>query len=221
MDQSATHARKFKVGLCESQPATAEGLRSLLETTDHLECVWAAPQPAVAMQLTRQLQVDVLLLDKHTGQQAVIRCLEQLRSQSPPTAAVVWGASLGEAEGLLYLQAGARGLLKKTAGLPLIVQCLTAVARGAVWIDENVAPGEEKPAESLHQLTPREHQVLELVRQGLRNREIAAALGIRPGTVKIHLRHIFEKTGIHGRYTLALNLLAAQPAERTQRAEVA
>lgn len=221
MDQSTTDGRKFKVGLCESQPATAEGLRSLLETTDHLECVWAVSHLAIAMQLARQSQADVLLLDKHMGHQAVIRWLRELPIQSPATAAVVWGASLGEAEGLLYLQAGARGLLKKTAGLPLIVQCLTAVARGAVWIDESVAPGEEKPAESLHQLTPREQQVLELVRQGLRNREIAAALGIRPGTVKIHLRHIFEKTGIHGRYTLALNLLAAKSAEKTRRAEVA
>jgi DNA-binding CsgD family transcriptional regulator len=39
----------------------------------------------------------------------------------------------------------------------------------------------------------------------LKNKEIAADLGIRPGTVKIHLKHIFEKTGVHGRYGLALN----------------
>lgn len=221
MDESANHASKIRVGLCESQPATAEGLRSLLESTDQLKCVWAVSHLALALQLARQSQVDVLVLDKHLGQQMVIRCLEELRNQCPATAPVVWGASLGEAEGLLYLRAGARGVLKKTAGLSLIVQCLQAVACGSVWIDENVASGGDKSAESLHQLTPREQQVLELVRQGLRNREIASALGIRPGTVKIHLRHIFEKTGIHGRYTLALNLLAARPAERTRRAEVA
>jgi DNA-binding NarL/FixJ family response regulator len=54
-------------------------------------------------------------------------------------------------------------------------------------------------------LTERERQVLTLVEQGLKNKEIAADLGIRPGTVKIHLKHIFEKTGVHGRYGLALN----------------
>jgi len=53
-------------------------------------------------------------------------------------------------------------------------------------------------------LTPREQQVLELVEQGMKNTEIARELGIRPGTVKIHLKHIFEKTGVRGRYGLAL-----------------
>jgi two-component system nitrate/nitrite response regulator NarL len=47
--------------------------------------------------------------------------------------------------------------------------------------------------------------VLELVEQGCKNKEIASELGIRPGTVKIHLKHIFEKTGVRGRYGLALS----------------
>lgn len=54
-------------------------------------------------------------------------------------------------------------------------------------------------------LTARERQVLELVEQGMRNKEIADVLRIRPGTVKIHMKHIFEKTGVRGRYGLALN----------------
>ena len=54
-------------------------------------------------------------------------------------------------------------------------------------------------------LTPRESQVMELVEHGLKNKDIAASLGIRTGTVKIHLKHIFEKTGIRGRYGLALS----------------
>ena len=55
------------------------------------------------------------------------------------------------------------------------------------------------------ELTTREQQVLDLVEQGFKNKEIATELGIRPGTVKIHLKHIFEKTGIRGRYGLALS----------------
>ena len=53
-------------------------------------------------------------------------------------------------------------------------------------------------------LTARERQVFELVEQGLTNKEAAKALRIQPGTVKIHLKHIFEKTGVRGRYSLAL-----------------
>jgi len=58
---------------------------------------------------------------------------------------------------------------------------------------------------SRSELTAREHQVLELVEQGSKNKEIALELGIRPGTVKIHLKHIFEKTGVRGRYGLAIS----------------
>ena len=54
-------------------------------------------------------------------------------------------------------------------------------------------------------LTPREVQVMDLVERGYKNREIGQSLGIRTGTVKIHLKHIFEKTGIRGRYGLALS----------------
>jgi DNA-binding NarL/FixJ family response regulator len=54
-------------------------------------------------------------------------------------------------------------------------------------------------------LTFREMQVMELVERGMKNKEIGAQLGIRSGTVKIHLKHIFEKTGIRGRYGLALS----------------
>ena len=54
-------------------------------------------------------------------------------------------------------------------------------------------------------LTTRELQVVDLVERGMKNREIGGALGIQTGTVKIHLKHIFEKTGIRGRYGLALN----------------
>ena len=53
-------------------------------------------------------------------------------------------------------------------------------------------------------LTAREVQVMELVEKGMKNKEVGDSLGIRTGTVKIHLKHIFEKTGIRGRYGLAL-----------------
>lgn len=55
-----------------------------------------------------------------------------------------------------------------------------------------------------HSLTGREREVLDLVGRGMRNREIADELGIQPGTVKVHLKHIFEKTGAADRYELAL-----------------
>ena len=65
-------------------------------------------------------------------------------------------------------------------------------------------------------LTPREQQVAELVSKGMKNREIAEALSIATGTVKIHLMHIFEKTGIRDRFELALHglRLACEPTRK-------
>ena len=94
----------------------------------------------------------------------------------------------------------------RTPGLDSVLDCIRTVARGECWMPDPVSEAVMQPRyPSRSGLTPREHQVLELVELGCRNREIAQALGIRPGTVKIHLKHIFEKTGIHGRYGLALS----------------
>ena len=130
----------------------------------------------------------------------------------PPTAAqrpmprpVVWGVSMTEAEALRFLQAGARGILRKSTTPSNMINCFRTVLTGKNWMEDAVF--REHPREDRHprsELTPREQQVMELVEHGLKNREIARELGIRPGTVKIHLKHIFEKTGVRGRYGLAL-----------------
>jgi DNA-binding NarL/FixJ family response regulator len=111
-----------------------------------------------------------------------------------------------EAEALRFLQAGARGILRKTATIPMVVACLRTVAAGRSWMEDCVFRDSTRSDRyPRSELTSRERQVLELVEQGSKNKEIAEELGIRPGTVKIHLKHIFEKTGVRGRYGLALS----------------
>ncbi len=197
---------KHYVGLCETQPATAEGIRSLLGSTEDLECVWVVPAPLLAVQLARQQRVSAMLIDKGLGQHAVMNLLGDLRVSAPGTGAVIWGASISESEALRLLQAGARGLLRKSADLLTVETCLRTVSNGSTWLEDCVYRDPSRDARNGHnELTARELQVLRLVEEGKRNKEIAATLGIRPGTVKIHLKHIFEKTGVHGRYGLALS----------------
>jgi two-component system nitrate/nitrite response regulator NarL len=196
--------------MCETQPATAEGIRSLLGGSDDLSCRWAVPNLLVGLQLARQQPVDTLLLDKTFGQQVVISALADMRESMPDVGLIVWGNSMNEAEALRLLQAGARGLLRKTADLATILTCIRAVADGSTWMEDCVfrdSARAERPIRN--DLTLREQQVLALVEQGMKNKEIALELGIRPGTVKIHLKHIFEKTGVHGRYGLALSGMRA------------
>jgi DNA-binding CsgD family transcriptional regulator len=72
-------------------------------------------------------------------------------------------------------------------------------------MESEIAPNPRPPRRiGRSTLTPREVQVMNLVQRGYRNREIGQSLGIGTGTVKIHLKHVFEKTGIRGRYGLAL-----------------
>jgi two-component system nitrate/nitrite response regulator NarL len=95
--------------------------------------------------------------------------------------------------------------VRKTSPLPVLVECLRAVAVGGTWVEAETRREHASAVRSTRaSLTARELQVMELVEQGLKNRDIGVALGIRTGTVKIHLKHIFEKTGIRGRYGLAL-----------------
>jgi len=197
---------KHYIGLCETQPAAAEGIRTMLAGTKDLECAWVVPAPLVAVQLARQQRLSALLIDKGLGQQVVLNLLCDLKLTSPSTAGVVWGTSMNEAEALRLLQAGARGLLRKSSDLSTVESCLRAVAGGTTWLEDCVFREGMRPERTgRSELTAREIQVLQLVEEGKRNKEIAESLGIRPGTVKIHLKHIFEKTGVHGRYGLALN----------------
>lgn len=196
------------VMICDTQPVTAEGLRTLLAGSPDLKFSGVAETLSHASAVVREIAPALLVLDKGFGMQAVLDWLSLVRDTGAgrETAVVVWGVSVTEAEALRFLQAGARGILRKTAGLAMVLACLRSVAAGRSWMEDCVfrdASRTERYPRS--ELTAREQQVLELVEQGCKNKEIAQELGIRPGTVKIHLKHIFEKTGIRGRYGLALN----------------
>lgn len=198
------------VMVCDTQPATIEGVRTVLSDSEDLEFLEGAASLNRAIEIVREEGFHgILIVDKAFGMQAILEWLAglgTLLAADRGPSIVIWGVSITEAEALRFLQAGARGILRKTAALPAILACLRTVAAGRSWMEDCVF---RDPARTdrypRSELTAREQQVLELVEQGCKNKEIARELGIRPGTVKIHLKHIFEKTGIRGRYGLALN----------------
>jgi DNA-binding NarL/FixJ family response regulator len=199
------------VSICETQPLTVKGLMHLLESTDDLAFGSSHSSPAEWMLSPGADKADVLIIDKGLGAKTVLDALNQLPAEHGPArstvpAVVVWGMSITEAEALKFLQAGAKGIVRKSADTNTVLSCLRAVAQGRSWMQDSVfREAAAVDTQIRTDLTPREHQVMELVEQGFKNREIAQELGIRPGTVKIHLKHIFEKTGVRGRHGLALN----------------
>jgi len=194
------------VAVCDTQPITAEGLRNLVAATPDLVFLAAIRSLEAATMLIAERPPDLLIIDKGFGMRSVLDWIHDLKLTENSPAIAVWGVSMTEAEALRLLQAGARGIVRKTASLENVLTCLRTIAQGRSWMEDTVfrtSPAQDRYARS--ELTPREQQVLELVEQGFKNKEIALELGIRPGTVKIHLKHIFEKTGIRGRYGLAIN----------------
>jgi two-component system nitrate/nitrite response regulator NarL len=183
-----------------------EGLRSLLESAEGMRVVATETLFTGGLNAAKELRPTILVLDKAFGLRGVMDAPAVLRKADCQSSVVVWGNTIPEAEALRFLQAGAAGVLRKTARLEVLLACLRQVARGATWLEQEAVRTSEHPFRSAHTpLTARELQVMELVERGLKNKEIGALLGIRTGTVKIHLKHIFEKTGIRGRYGLALS----------------
>jgi DNA-binding NarL/FixJ family response regulator len=193
--------------ICDTEPIAMEGLRSLLDSAGGMIRVIAAETSlADGMDAVHELQPSVLIVDKSFGIQAVMECLRTLRHAPFRTAAVVWSVALSEAEALRLLQAGAAGVVHKTARLDTLLDCIRQVAGGSTWMEEDLVAIPDQPVRvGRSALTARELQVMELVERGMKNKDIGSALGIRTGTVKIHVKHIFEKTGIRGRYGLALS----------------
>ena len=190
--------------VCDSQPMAIEGIRALLSGNRDLRFAGGMTSMAAASELVNSVNPAVVLIDKAFGVATVLDYVRFL-SCRPSIGVVVWGVGLNSGEALRLVQGGVRGVIRRTSDTDSLLLCLRAVSRGHTWMEETVN-AEAVPArqERRSNLTAREHQVVELVEKGLRNRDIAESLGIRTGTVKIHLRHIFEKTGCRGRYGLAL-----------------
>ena len=193
------------IAICDTEPIAIQGLRSLLESADSLRIVAAETSLTGAMAATRQLHPSILIVDKAFGYRALSDWLADLRHSSAPLAVVIWGESFAEVEAMRFVQAGAAGILSKTASLETVLECLHTVERGNTWMAGDILRERRVPRTPRSALTHRELQVMDLVERGKRNKDIACALGIQVGTVKIHLRHISEKTGVRGRYGLALN----------------
>ncbi len=191
---------------CETQPLTAEGVRCVVERTGEFRYVGTSRTLREAGLVVLRWAPDILLLDKTFGLPALLNWSAELRRRGCRSSIVVWGTSISEAEAVRLLQQEVRGIVRKTSEPETVLACLRAVAAGKNWIEDSIF---REPVwngrRPRSELTAREQQVLELVEQGLKNREIAAELDISPGTVKIHLKHIFEKTGVRGRYGLALS----------------
>jgi DNA-binding NarL/FixJ family response regulator len=131
--------RMRTVSICDTQAVTVEGLRTLLSNCPDLTFLECADSLNQALEMIRESPPDVLILDKAFGIQAIIEWLHlSTDAESARHRIVVWGVSVTEAEAFKLLQAGALGILRKTAGLSAIAACLRSVAAGRSWMEDCV-----------------------------------------------------------------------------------
>lgn len=197
----------------------------MLSRSDEFQYLGASSSLTEALGAVREMRPDIMLVDHSSGLKMVFQFISDVKSTWAKCQPVLWVNDLAEIDCFRALQIGARGVLKKTLPVESVSECLRAVGQGNIWIEgsvEQTLPGFERRAAP--RLTPREREIVKQICVGMKNKEIAGTLSITAGTVKVHLMHIFEKTGVKDRFELAMHgrkLLGLEHAETVSRFEAA
>ena len=194
----------ISIFVCESQPIVVEGLRKILAETSDLTFAGSVARPADVLDAIPTVRPNIVLIDGSAGLTAALRLLGHLKAAGP-VHPVLWVVDLPEMDAFRALQMGARGIIKKTLPPSMLVECLREVGAGQIWMQESEQVSDFLQRKDASRLTPREKEVVRLICRGLRNKQIAENLHITAGTVKVHLMHIFEKTGLKDRLALAVH----------------
>jgi DNA-binding NarL/FixJ family response regulator len=210
--------RKIRVGIVDDHPIVREGLRKLLELEDDMEVVGEADNGRTALELVEDVQPDVILLDLKMPGMDGLAALQTLQHAGQPTRVVVLTASEDKSEWVQAMKLGCSGIVIKQTQPDLIVKSIRKVHSGEIWLDSNTtaavmrqfaspqeaAAANGKGGRERSPLSTREREIVALVAQGYKNKEMAEKMFISEQTVKNHLHNIFDKLGVSDRLELAL-----------------
>lgn len=194
----------IRVLIADDHEVVRDGLKLILETEEDFQVVGEAGDGAKAVQLTEELQPDVILMDLRMPGMDGLQAIEKIHSTWSKIAVVILTTYNEDNLMLRGLRAGARGYLLKDTNRQTLFDSLRAAARGeALFLPELIArvlnqPSAEKRSEN-SVLTERELEVLKAASRGERSKEIALHLGIAERTVKAHLDSIYNKLGVDSR----------------------
>jgi DNA-binding NarL/FixJ family response regulator len=203
----------MRILLADDHALFRDGLASLLGAWGH-DVVGQASTGAEAATLADRTQPDLVLMDVRMPGGSGIEATARIRASCPGTAIVMVTVSEDEDDLFAAIKAGAQGYLLKNLEAAQLRSMIDAVGRGEAAISPATATRiieefvrrerlADAPATDPDRLTERELEVLALVTQGLRNKEIAAELGISENTAKYHLRNILAKLHAQSRTEVA------------------
>jgi DNA-binding NarL/FixJ family response regulator len=183
------------------------GLAGLITGAEDMRVVGTAADGAQALEAVTASNPHVVLMDLSMPVMDGIAATARITVDRPEVAVLVLTSFSDRDRVVEALDAGALGYVLKDAAPADLLEAIRSVARGDSPLDPRVARTllrDRKAASPAGDLTEREQEVLALVGQGLANKQIARALGIREGTVKAHLTSVFQRIGVRDRTSAAL-----------------
>jgi DNA-binding NarL/FixJ family response regulator len=189
-----------RILLCSDEPILAEGLTKIFSAEDGMQlCSWCSRVEDLAGHLGLH-QPDLLLVDLTND--VTFAVLSGLHGIACHAKIVLWVHTISAELALQAMSLGIRGILRKTMPVETLLRCLARVRDGELWFDKALT--DSIMGARRYSLTRREGQLVALLSQGLKNKEVATALEISEGTVKVYLSRLFQKLGIKDRFELAL-----------------
>ena len=196
--------------IANDHPIFLDGLEDIFRREPDFQVLARCLEGQAALRAVRQLKPDVLILDLRMPKMDGLGVLREMQEEKLPTRVVVLTAALDEDEVLEAIRLGVQGVVLKEMAARLVVQCVRKVHAGEQWLEkrsvslalERLLKREAATREIAGLLTSREIEIVRMVADGLRNREIADRLYINEGTVKAHLHNIYEKLKVNSRLQL-------------------
>jgi len=216
----------IRVVFADDHPVVRRGLVMIVDIEDDIEVVGEAENGEQAISLAHQLQPDVILMDLQMPVLGGVDATRRIRAELPHIKIIILTTFADDEHIYEGVAAGARGYLLKDAPPDDLIEAIRAAYQGKSLIDPGVAakilerfsslvnqpftpvtkplsPTPTKPISppnpTMVKLTPRELEVLHLLAQGARNKQIAEKLIIAPRTVKVHVGNILGKLGVSNR----------------------
>ncbi len=212
------NAEPIRIVIADDHPIFRDGLRRLLTLEHDFEVVAEAADGKEVLEVVEKFDPDILLLDLKMPELDGLATLQKLQVAKRRTKVIVLTASEDKNEFVQAMKYGTSGIVLKQTATELLIKSIRKVNAGEIWLDSNTtaavmrqfaAPGEPvAPAAARERdrspLSQREREIVALVAQGYKNKEMAEKMFISEQTVKNHLHNIFDKLGVSDRLELAL-----------------
>jgi DNA-binding NarL/FixJ family response regulator len=206
------------VAIVEDSPSIRRSLEEWVNSAPDHRCIFACGDAETALEEVPKLKPDVVLMDIQLPGESGIACTARLKSMMPSLQVIV--VTVYRDRDLLFqaLKAGACGYLLKRSSPDEIIRAISEVRSGGAPMTGEIArmvvetfqkPADDSPAPA--ELSAREMEILDLVAQGLTNKEIGPKLNVSYDTVRAHLRRIYEKLHVRCRAEAVMKYLQGPP----------